>query len=72
MIPSLDILHMSAAGHSLALKLHFVRFRLLIVEPCQLRCHGIKSITHDHKIKLPTSVGNLILVGVGGFEPPQA
>ena len=42
-----------AAGHSLALKLRYACFRLLIVEPCQLRWRGIKSVTHVHKTKTP-------------------
>ena len=46
---------------------------LLVFEPGNLALPMFQSINHNHKIKTPTySVGVFILVGVGGFEPPQS
>ena len=41
------------AGHSLTLKLHFIRFRLLIVEPTILRLYGSNPGHTTHKKKHP-------------------
>ena len=56
------------AGHSLALELHFVCSRLLIVEPVQQIVAWYKPTHHKPKIKTPLRVFEF-LVGAAGFEP---
>ena len=50
MVPVADSLGIKMpAGHSLTLKLHFIRFRLLIVEPTTLRLYGSNPGHTTHK-----------------------
>ena len=57
MVPVADSLGIKMpAGHSLTLKLHFIRFRLLIVEPTILRLCGLNPGHTTHKKNTPCGV----------------
>ena len=62
---------MPAAGHSLALKLHKVRFRLLIVDPGQLHCRVYPHIHHTDKQKNDPLGRFFVYGGDGGVRTPD-